>query len=103
MRLPGPLVVGERRSIGNAPTHTLEAVVPARPARQRGFSDAMAQAALLRHGWLLLMRLYPGPYKCLWHSRPSFYGTAELMMNLVVASRHDGPHMRFDVQGRWQN
>jgi hypothetical protein len=24
-------------------------------------------------------------------------------MNLVVASRHDGLHMRFDVEGRWQN
>jgi hypothetical protein len=24
-------------------------------------------------------------------------------MNLVVASRHDGVHMRFDVEGRWQN
>ena len=24
-------------------------------------------------------------------------------MNLVVASRHDGPHMRFDVEGRWRN
>ena len=24
-------------------------------------------------------------------------------MNLLVASRHDGLHMRFDVEGRWQN
>jgi hypothetical protein len=24
-------------------------------------------------------------------------------MNLVVASRHDDLHMRFDVEGRWQN
>ncbi|MES2634324.1 MAG: hypothetical protein V4669_15235 [Pseudomonadota bacterium] len=24
-------------------------------------------------------------------------------MNLVVATRHTGPHMRFDVEGRWQN
>jgi hypothetical protein len=24
-------------------------------------------------------------------------------MNLVVAARHDGPHMRFDVEGRWRN
>jgi hypothetical protein len=24
-------------------------------------------------------------------------------VNLVVATRHDGPHMRFDVQGRWQH
>lgn len=24
-------------------------------------------------------------------------------MNLVVASRHDGMHMRFDVEGRWRN
>ena len=24
-------------------------------------------------------------------------------MNLVVASRNDGPHMRFDVEGRWRN
>ncbi|MBG9387031.1 hypothetical protein [Caenimonas aquaedulcis] len=24
-------------------------------------------------------------------------------MNLVVASRHDGPLMRFQVEGRWQN
>lgn len=24
-------------------------------------------------------------------------------MNLVVASRHDGAHMRFDVEGRWSN
>jgi hypothetical protein len=24
-------------------------------------------------------------------------------MNLVVASRHDNLHMRFDVEGRWQN
>ena len=24
-------------------------------------------------------------------------------MNLVVASRHDSVHMRFDVEGRWRN
>jgi hypothetical protein len=24
-------------------------------------------------------------------------------MNLVVASRHDDMHMRFDVEGRWRN
>jgi hypothetical protein len=24
-------------------------------------------------------------------------------MNLVVASRHDGLHLRFDVEGRWRN
>ncbi len=24
-------------------------------------------------------------------------------MNLVVASRHDSRHMRFDVEGRWRN
>ncbi|HSV35846.1 MAG TPA: hypothetical protein VLI46_09825 [Ramlibacter sp.] len=24
-------------------------------------------------------------------------------MNLVVASRHDNAHMRFDVEGRWRN
>jgi len=24
-------------------------------------------------------------------------------MNLVVASRHDALHMRFDVEGRWRN
>ena len=24
-------------------------------------------------------------------------------MNLVVASRHDNMHMRFDVEGRWRN
>ena len=24
-------------------------------------------------------------------------------MNLVVASRHDGLHMRFDVEGRWRS
>jgi hypothetical protein len=24
-------------------------------------------------------------------------------MNLIVASRPDGPHMRFDVEGRWRN
>lgn len=24
-------------------------------------------------------------------------------MNLVVASRHDDVHMRFDVEGRWRN
>ncbi|MEO5671432.1 MAG: hypothetical protein ABIR26_12125 [Ramlibacter sp.] len=24
-------------------------------------------------------------------------------MNLSVASRHDGPHMRFDVEGRWRS
>jgi hypothetical protein len=24
-------------------------------------------------------------------------------MNLVVASRHNGLHMRFDVEGRWRN
>ena len=24
-------------------------------------------------------------------------------MNLVVAARHDGPLMRFDVEGRWRN
>jgi hypothetical protein len=24
-------------------------------------------------------------------------------MNLVVASRHDGMHMRFDVEGRWRS
>ncbi|MES2786923.1 MAG: hypothetical protein V4684_15775 [Pseudomonadota bacterium] len=24
-------------------------------------------------------------------------------MNLVVATRKTGPHMRFDVEGRWQN
>jgi hypothetical protein len=25
------------------------------------------------------------------------------LMNLVVASRHDGMHMRFDVEGRWRS
>ena len=47
------------------------------------------------------MRLYPRGYKWLWHSRGHVH-TAQ-PMNLVVASRHEGPLMRFDVEGSWQN
>ncbi len=47
------------------------------------------------------MPLYLHSYKWLWQACGSF-PTAEFM-NLVVASRHDGAHMRFDVEGRWRN
>ncbi len=31
------------------------------------------------------------------------YNFAPAVMNLVVASRHNGGHVRFDVEGRWAN
>lgn len=46
------------------------------------------------------MRLYLAPYIWLCHSCCNF----ELQsMNLLVAARHDGPLMRFEVEGRWSN
>ena len=46
------------------------------------------------------MRLYQPGYKWLWQPVEVNYCSA---MNLVVASRQDHLHMRFDVEGRWRN
>ena len=47
------------------------------------------------------MRLYLSSYQVV-VATLRFILTVEFM-NLVVASRHDSRHMRFDVEGRWRN
>jgi hypothetical protein len=47
------------------------------------------------------MRLYPSDYNCLW--QPREVNPSSSTMNLVVATRQEGTHMRFDVEGRWRN
>jgi hypothetical protein len=46
-----------------------------------------------------LYRVGPSPYGIL----PNYNFHLSCPMNLVVASRHDAMHMRFDVEGRWRN
>lgn len=47
------------------------------------------------------MRLYQRGYKWLWQS--GGVHLPQSFMNLVVASRHDDLHMRFEVEGRWRS
>lgn len=53
-----------------------------------------------------MIRLYLAYGLWMWHSQQVLNLALQLAhpaMNLVVASRHNGVHMRFDVEGRWTN
>jgi hypothetical protein len=49
------------------------------------------------------MRMYPTVRETAVASLLCFNFAPPQSMNLVVASRHNGRHVRFDVEGRWAN